>query len=75
MEQKGIAPNETMQLHELLTLKNLTLTKSVTMSPLVSDEELKTILQNDVTTAQCHIKELKGLLEKSSISTPHNTKC
>ncbi|MCT8975045.1 spore coat protein [Clostridium sp. CX1] len=74
MDQKGFAPSETMQLHELLTLKNLSLTKSVTMSPLVSDNELKSILQQDVTTGEQHIRELKGLLEQSSIAVSENTK-
>jgi similar to spore coat protein len=63
--QKEFAPNETMQLHELLTLKNLSLTKSITMSPLVSDEELKTILKNNIKTSQQHIRELKGFLEQA----------
>lgn len=72
MEQQGIAPHETMQLHELLTLKNLCLTKSVTMSPLVSDAELKSILQQDVTTTQQHIKELRELMEQSSVATSEN---
>jgi similar to spore coat protein len=69
MNQQGFAPNETIQLHELLTFKNLCLTKSFTMSPLVSDAELKSILQQDVNTTQQHIKELKGLMEQASIST------
>lgn len=64
----SIAPNETMQLHELLVFKDLCLTKSVTMSPLVSDNELKSILQMDITTGEQHIKELRGLLEKSNIA-------
>lgn len=68
MDQRTLAPNETIQLHELLTLKNLSLTKSVTMSPLVSDEELKTILQNDVGTCKQHIEELTGLMKHSSIA-------
>ena len=74
MDQQGIAPHETMQLHELLTLKNLCLTKSVTMSPLVSDTELKSILQQDVTTTQQHIKELKNLMEQSSIANSNSIK-
>lgn len=69
MEKHSIAPHETMQLHELLTFKNLCLTKSITMSPLVSDAELKSILQQDVTTGQQHIKELRGLMEQSNIAT------
>ena len=68
MNQQGFAPNETIQLHELLTFKSLCLTKSFTMSPLVSDDELKSILQQDVNSAQQHIKELKGLMEQTSIA-------
>lgn len=69
MNQQGFAPNENIQLHELLTFKNLCLTKSFTMSPLVSDDELKTILQQDINKTQQHIKELKGLMDQSSIAT------
>lgn len=65
MEHQGLAPNEKIQLHEILTLKNLCLTKSVTMSPLAADEELKLILQNDIAKTEQHIKELKGLMEQS----------
>ena len=65
MENQGLAPNERMQLHEILTLKNLCLTKSVTMSPLAVDEELKQILKNDIAKTEQHIKELKGLMEQS----------
>ena len=72
MAQQDFAPNENIQLHELLTFKNLCLTKSFTMSPLVSDAELKSILQQDVSTSQQHIKELKGLMEQSSITTSAN---
>ena len=72
MNMQSMAPNETMQLHELLTFKNLCLTKSFTMSPLVSDEELKSILQNDVNTSQQHIKELRSFMEQSNLATSEN---
>jgi similar to spore coat protein len=75
MDQRTLAPAETMQLHELLTFKNLCLTKSVTMSPLVSDDELKCILQNDVSTSKEHIKELSGLMKHSNIATAEDRKC
>ncbi|EKQ57899.1 MULTISPECIES: hypothetical protein [unclassified Clostridium] len=68
MNQQGIAPNETMQLHEILTFKNTCLTKSLTMSPLVSDDELKSILQQEVTISQTHIEELRDLMKKSNIA-------
>ena len=69
MDQQSLAPFETIQLSELLTFKNLCLTKSVTMSPLVSDKELKSILQNDVSASKQHIEELSGLLKHSYIAT------
>jgi similar to spore coat protein len=72
MEKLGMAPDETIQLNELLTLKNLCLTKSITMSPLVSDEELKGILKQDSATTEQHIRELKSLIEKSEIAVTDN---
>ena len=69
MEQQGSALNESLQLHELLTFKNLCLTKSFTMSPLVSDEELKSILKQDVTTGRQHVTDLRRLIEQSNITT------
>lgn len=73
MQQQNLAPNESMQLHEILTLKNLSLTKLITMSPLVSDEKLKTILKENIKTTQNHIKELKGYLEQAMISAVDRT--
>lgn len=73
MDQQSIAPHETMQLHELLTFKNVSLTKSIAMSILVTDEELKSILQNDVSTSRQHIKQLSELMKYSSIAAPEGT--
>jgi similar to spore coat protein len=67
MEQR-ITPNETLQLHELLTFKNLCLTKSFTMSSLVTDIELKLILKHDVEITEGHIKELIGYMDQSNIA-------
>ncbi|QHQ61571.1 spore coat protein [Anaerocolumna sedimenticola] len=72
MQQQDLAPNETMQLHEILTLKNLCLTKSITMSPLISDEELKTIIKNDIQKSVQHIKELREYLDESMIASSGN---
>ncbi|AQS10801.1 hypothetical protein CLOBY_29490 [Clostridium saccharobutylicum] len=74
MNEQDITPNEVMQLHEMLTFKNTCLTKSVTMSPLVSDDELKSILQKDVTQSQNDIEELRNLIEKSNIAVSQNIK-
>ena len=59
---KFLGLHETLDVHELLTFKNLCLTKSTTMSALVQDEELKTILANDATAGQQHIQQLQKLL-------------
>lgn len=69
MVQTTLAPNETMQLHEILTLKSLSLTKEVTMSPLISDEDLKAIIKNDIKQTQQHIKELREYLAQSMIAS------
>lgn len=66
MSTQRITVSETNQIHELLTFKNICITKSITMSPLVSDEELKTILREDVITTKQHVEELKSLVEKSN---------
>ncbi|BCJ99600.1 spore coat protein [Anaerocolumna chitinilytica] len=74
MQEKGLAPNETIQLHEIMTIRNLSLTKIITMSPLVSDKELKNILKNNISASQQHIKELRGYLEQSMIAEPEQIK-
>lgn len=61
-----IAPHEVLELHELLTFKNVCATKSATMSGLVKDDELKTILQQDFALGKEHIKELNDLMVGAS---------
>jgi similar to spore coat protein len=65
MEQQGMILHESIELHEILTFKNLCLTKSIAMSPLVTDNELKTILRQDTATTQRHIEELRVFLHKA----------
>ncbi len=61
---KFLALHETLDVHELLTFKSLCLTKSVTMSAFVQDEELKDILVSDVANGTEHIKRLQQHLTK-----------
>jgi len=61
---KYLGLHETLDLHELLSFKNLCLTKATTMSVLAQDEELKTILADDVTTGIKHIQQLQQFLTK-----------
>ena len=57
-----IAPHEVLEIHELLTFKNVCATKAATMAGLVKDEELKSILQQDFNMGKEHIKELNNLM-------------
>ncbi|WML59352.1 hypothetical protein [Neobacillus sp. PS2-9] len=59
---KYLGLHETLEVHELLTFKNLCLTKATTMSALAQDEELRAILSADVTSGTGHIQQLQQFL-------------
>lgn len=59
---KLLGLHETLEVHELLTFKNLCLTKATTMSALAQDPELQAILSNDVTVGTQHIQQLQQFL-------------
>jgi similar to spore coat protein len=54
--------HETLDVHEILSFKNLCLTKATTMSALAQDEELRAILSNDVATGIQHIQQLQQFI-------------
>jgi similar to spore coat protein len=54
--------HETLDVHEILSFKNLCLTKATTMSALAGDEELRAILSKDVSTGIGHIQQLQKFL-------------
>jgi len=62
--KQTLAPHEMLEVLEVLTLKNVCLTKSKTMQALAQDEELKTILQADVKNSAKDIMELRDLLQR-----------
>ncbi|OCA85145.1 hypothetical protein [Pseudobacillus wudalianchiensis] len=61
--RKSLGLHETVDTHELLTFKNLCVTKSALMSGLVKDQELKILLENDATIGQQHIQQLRAFLQ------------
>jgi similar to spore coat protein len=63
MDIKNLAPHEAIELHEILTFKTLCATKSATMSGLVSDSELKTLLNKDFSLSKQHISDINDLLQ------------
>lgn len=62
--EKQLALHETLEVHELLTLKNVSLTKTTMMAPLVQDEHLKTILENEISQGSSAIERLEKFLSK-----------
>jgi similar to spore coat protein len=66
---KYLGLHETLDLHELLTFKNLCLTKAATMSALAVDEELKTILINDANTGLEHIEQLRRFITNREVQS------
>ncbi|RHW42117.1 hypothetical protein D1B31_05635 [Neobacillus notoginsengisoli] len=59
---KNLGTHEALELHEYLVFKNITLTKSATMSKLVQDGELKTILEQDAEMGVRHIETLQQFI-------------
>lgn len=62
MENQRLAAHETLDLHEILSFKNICCTKSTVFQALVSDSELTSILRDDVNTSKTYIQELKQIL-------------
>ena len=60
--KKYLGLHETLEVHELLSFKNLCLTKATTMSALAQDQELKALLANDIGTGTRHIEQLQLFL-------------
>lgn len=65
----NITPHEALDIHEIVMFKTLCATKASTMQALVQDEELKTIMQQDVTVTKEHLTELVNLLKSSPLNT------
>jgi similar to spore coat protein len=62
LAQQNLALHETLELHEILNFKTVCMTKSQTMQALVSDGELKALMQMDVEQSGRAVGELQNLL-------------
>jgi similar to spore coat protein len=62
---KRLAPNETMQVHEMLNFKTVCMTTSKLMEGVVFDQDLKALLERDVQQSIQSIQELQKLYEKA----------
>ncbi|WP_127529988.1 hypothetical protein [Paenibacillus kobensis] len=62
------ALHEMLEVHEMAAFKTVCMTKSKTMQALVTDPELKQILQQDVHLSQQQLQELGGVLSKVTLT-------
>ncbi|UOE96227.1 MULTISPECIES: hypothetical protein [Bacillaceae] len=58
-----MAIHETVEVHELVTFKSLCLTKAATMQALVTDQELKNLMAQDIQMTTKHIQDLQHYLD------------
>ena len=61
------ALHEMLEVHEIAAFKTVCMTKSKTMQALVTDPELKQILQQDARLSQQQLQELGGVLSKATV--------
>lgn len=67
METNYMGLHETHEIHELLMFKNLCMTKSTLMSGFIQDEELKNILNSDVTATRQQIQRLQEFITNRGV--------
>lgn len=60
------ALHETLELHEVSTFKAVCSTKAKTMQILVSDPELKKLMQAEAERSNRQLEELNGLLNRAA---------
>ncbi|MCF7754241.1 hypothetical protein KQ941_07320 [Paenibacillus xylanexedens] len=61
------ALHEMLEVHEIAAFKTVCMTKCKTMQALVTDPELKQILQQDAILSQQQLQELGGVLSKATV--------
>ena len=59
--------HETLDLHEILGFKTICMTKAAAMQGLVSDPQLKQLLQQDVQTGKQHVQQLQSQLSQANL--------
>jgi len=62
LEEKVKDVHEINELHEMLTFKNVCMTKSTVMASVAQDPAFKNLLQQDISITMKHCQELKNLL-------------
>ncbi|MBD0381207.1 hypothetical protein [Paenibacillus sedimenti] len=66
MNQQALALHETLELHELLTSKTVCLTEAKARLQLVQDQELKTLIQQDIQQTSQSIQQFTNILSTAA---------
>jgi len=69
MEQEGLAFHETMEAHEIINLKTVSLLKSKLMMGICFDNDLKRLMEKDVQQSIAALTELKEFYEGARTNT------
>ena len=60
--------HEVLEIHEMAAFKTVCLTKSKTMKALVTDQQLKDLMQQDVDISTRQLQELASILSNANLS-------
>ncbi len=66
MSNNHYAWHEVLEVHELAAFKTICLTKSKTMDMLVSDPQLKSLMQQDAEQSATQLQALSTILNKAT---------
>ena len=66
MTQNKLAPCETMQVHEILNFKTISVATSKMMEGVVFDQDLKALLEKDVQQSLQDIKTLQNIYSNAT---------
>ncbi|WP_027409674.1 hypothetical protein [Anoxybacteroides tepidamans] len=59
---RATGTHETLELHELLAFKNVCLAKNTAMQAMATDQQLQSLIRQDIQKTQQHIRDLQTLL-------------
>lgn len=68
MEPQSLAAHEAMEVHELLNFKTVSLVKSKMLQGLVTDKDLRSLMQEDVESSIAVINTLQNYLPQAGRS-------
>lgn len=66
MQSSKLTPHELLDLHEILTFKNTCALKATAAQSMVTDQELKGLLNQDITATRRQMQDIQSVLGSPS---------